>query len=68
VIGDILWFVLLGLSVTIEILARLVPARFATLSQFASGVASRPFGRLLLVLFWAFVGVHLFARYTIPRS
>jgi hypothetical protein len=67
-IGDILWFVLLGASVTIEILARLVPARFATFTQLASSVASRRLGRLLLVLLWIFVGVHLFARYTIPRG
>jgi hypothetical protein len=31
-------------------------------------VASRRLGRLLLVLFWIFAGVHLFARYTIPRN
>jgi hypothetical protein len=67
-IGDILWLALLGAGVAIELLARLVPARFASLSQFASIVASRPLGRLLLALFWAFAGVHLFARYTIPRS
>lgn len=66
-IGDILWFVLLGASVTIEILARLVPSRFATLTQFASSVATRRLGRLLLALLWMFVGVHLFARYTVPR-
>ncbi len=67
-IGDVLWFALLGVGVALEVLARLVPARVATLAQLASGVASRRLGRLLLVLFWAFVGVHLFARYTLPRG
>jgi hypothetical protein len=67
VIGDILWFVPLGASVAIEILARLVPERFAALTDLASRVASGRLGPLLLILFWAFVGVHLFARYTIPH-
>ena len=67
-IGDILWFVLLGASVAIEILARLVPAKLASLTEFGSRVTSRRLGRVLLALFWAFVGVHLFARYTIPRG
>jgi hypothetical protein len=68
VIGDVLWFVLFGASVATETLARLVPARFATLADLASRAASRRLGRLLLILFWAFVGVHLFARYTIPHG
>jgi hypothetical protein len=66
-IGNVLWFVLLGASVAVEVLARLYPQRFATLTQFGTKVASHLAGRLLLVLLWVFVGVHLFARYTIPR-
>jgi hypothetical protein len=67
VIGTILWFVLLGASVLLELLARLVPSRFSTISQFGASVASRRTGRVVLTLFWVFVGVHLFSRYTIPR-
>jgi hypothetical protein len=66
-IGDVLWFVLLGACVLIEVLARRSPKRFATLSQFGTTVASRLLGRIVMVLVWLFVGVHLFARYTIPR-
>jgi len=66
-IGNILWFVLIGASVVIELLARRIPTRFATLTQFLVNVASRRAGRFLLLLLWVFVGVHLFARYTIPR-
>jgi hypothetical protein len=68
VIGTVLWFVLLGGSLLLELLARLVPSRFSTLSQFGASVASLRTGRVLLILFWIFVGVHLFARYTIPRG
>jgi hypothetical protein len=66
-IGAVLWFVLLGACLAIEVLARLRPKRFATLAQFGMNVASRGVGRFILVLLWIFVGVHLFARYTIPR-
>jgi hypothetical protein len=66
-IGNIAWFILLGACVLIEVLARRFPSRFATLAQFGTTIASRRIGRFLLVLVWLFVGVHLFARYTIPR-
>jgi len=66
-IGDILWLVLLGACLAIEVLARLDPARSATLAQFGASVASRRVGRVLLVALWVFIGVHLFARYTLPR-
>jgi hypothetical protein len=67
VIGNIAWLVLLGVSLLIEVRARHTPKRSATLGQFAAAIAARRSGRVLLVLFWLFVGVHLFARYTIPR-
>jgi hypothetical protein len=66
-IGNILWCILLGACVLIEILARRFPSRIATLFQFGTTVASRLVGRILMVLVWLFIGVHLFARYTIPR-
>jgi hypothetical protein len=66
-IGTVLWFVLLGAGLAVEVLARLHPRKFATLTQLGTKVASRGVGRFLLVLLWIFVGVHLFARYTIPR-
>jgi hypothetical protein len=67
VIGTVLWLVLLGAGLSIEVLARFNPATFATLAQLGTKVGSRRVGRLLLVLLWVFVGVHLFARYTLPR-
>lgn len=66
-IGTIAWLVLLGACVIIEFLARRYPTRISALSRFGATLASRRAALVLLVLFWVFVGVHLFARYTIPR-
>ncbi len=66
-IGAVLWFVLLGAGLALEVLARLDPKRFATLAQCGAYLASHRVGRVVLVLLWVFVGVHLFARYTIAH-
>jgi Family of unknown function (DUF6186) len=67
-IGTVLWIVLLAACILIELLARRFPSRGATISQFGVAIASRRLGRIVLLLLWIFVGVHLFARYTIPRG
>jgi hypothetical protein len=64
--GTIGWIVLLVACALIELLARRPQSRASTLSQFGALIASRMSGRVLLTLAWVFVGVHLFARYTIP--
>jgi hypothetical protein len=61
-----IWWALLGAAVLIEVVARFRPARVSTLDQAAALVAGRIPGRVILMAFWVFVGVHLFARYTIP--
>jgi hypothetical protein len=60
------WLVLLGAGLLIEVLGRLRPARISTLARLGAMLASRILGRVVLILIWIFVGVHLFARYTIP--
>jgi hypothetical protein len=66
-IGTIAWLILLGACVVIELLARRYPTKISTLSLFGATLSSQWVARVILVLFWVFVGVHLFARYTIPR-
>lgn len=61
------WLVLLGASVLIELLARFLSARTSTLAQLGATLASRVPGRVILIILWIFVGLHLFARSTIPR-
>jgi hypothetical protein len=65
VIGTILWIALALGALVIELRAR--RGRGATVGALASWVSRTRFGRLVLIAVWAFVGLHLFARYTIPR-
>jgi len=67
VYGTVGWLALLALALLFELLARLHLTKTSTLGQFGATIASRLPGRVLLVLLWIFVGVHLFARYTLPR-
>jgi hypothetical protein len=62
-----LWLVFLIAGVFIELVARLRPKSVASLRRAASMGADHTSGRLVLIVFWLFVGVHLFARYTLPH-
>jgi hypothetical protein len=60
------WITLLGAGVLIEVLSRLRLTRTPTLVRACALLATSLPGRVILILLWAFVGLHLFARYTIP--
>ncbi len=64
--GTIAWLALLALAVLFELLARRRRTKTSTLAQLGATIASRLPGRVLLVLVWIYVGVHLFTRYTLP--
>ncbi|MGA2295592.1 MAG: hypothetical protein ABSG24_10275 [Acidimicrobiales bacterium] len=66
VIGTIFWFALLAACLSIEVLSRLRPPSAATLVQTCDMIATKVLGRCALLFFWAFVGLHLFTRYTLP--
>jgi hypothetical protein len=63
----VIWCALLALCVLIEVAGRTRPARVSTLRRTGAMIATRVPGRVVLILLWVFVGVHLFSRYTIPR-
>ena len=65
-IGTISWLVLLALGLVVEILSRAGVLRTPTLARSLTLVGSSLSGRVILVLFWVFVGLHLFTRYTLP--
>jgi hypothetical protein len=65
-IGTICWLLLLGASIGVELFARVRTTSTTTLARTGSLLATRISARVLLVLLWAFVGLHLFARYTLP--
>lgn len=62
------WIALLFAVVIVELWSRKHPERFSSLSRTGALLASRLPGRVVLVVLWVFVGLHLFARYTIPKG
>lgn len=65
-VGTILWLILLGATVTLELVARWRDSKVATLPRVIEAAATPLVGRVILFGFWIFVGLHLFARYTLP--
>ena len=61
------WLVLLGASILIEAYGRFRSARTSSLARLGALLATRIPGRVVLLLIWVFVGVHLFARYTLSH-
>jgi hypothetical protein len=64
--GTLVWLALLGLSILVELRARLGTGRTLTLGRVGAAIAASLGGRILLLLLWMFVGLHLFSRYTLP--
>ncbi|MFC0449834.1 DUF6186 family protein [Rhodococcus jostii] len=62
----IIWLVLIGAGIGIELYSHRTDGRCSTLASVASLLWTRLPGRLLLVGIWGFVGWHVFARYTVP--
>lgn len=73
----VLWLAVLGVGVGWEAYCHLAgrasssspsgpDRRWATLTSLAARLWARPAGRVALILAWAFVGFHIFARYTVP--
>ncbi|MHB8449034.1 MAG: DUF6186 family protein [Mycobacteriales bacterium] len=62
--GDLVWFLLLGAALALEVYAR-ASGRVATLSGWVGGLLERRGARWLAFLGWAWLGWHLFARYTL---
>lgn len=62
-----IWMALVAAGALIEVLVRLHFTHASTLLRTASMLAIRIPGRAILILLWVFVGLHLFARYTVPN-
>jgi len=67
VIVTVAWVGLIVAVVVLEVLARRHGARLVPLERLAGRLWRRPLGRVVLLGLWAFVGVHVFTRYTLPR-
>jgi hypothetical protein len=60
------WMLLLVAALAWEVACHRSPGRRTSLAEITSRLWSGRAGRLLLVLLWAFVGWHLFARHGSP--
>jgi hypothetical protein len=66
-VGTTIWIALLAAGVFIEVAGRLRPTHVSTLSRAVAMMEERVSGRVILIVLWIFVGIHLFARYTVPH-
>jgi hypothetical protein len=66
VLGNVGWLAFLGALGILEIIDR-ATHRLVGPSRLVQLVAQSAPGRWTLAVIWAFVGLHLFARYTIVR-
>jgi hypothetical protein len=65
--GTILWWVLIVAGAAFELTARVRPTLVTPLARLGARLASHFPLRVALWAGWIFVGLHLFARYTLPR-
>jgi hypothetical protein len=63
----VLWWLLIGLGAVFELVARVRPTLIVPLARLGARLASILPLRVALWAGWIFVGLHLFARYTVPR-
>jgi hypothetical protein len=62
----LVWTALLVAALAWECWCRLARPRWLGVTEVCVATARHPVGRLLLIAVWAFVGLHVFARYTLP--
>jgi hypothetical protein len=60
------WFTLFAVVILWEMVCRASAGRWTSLARVGQRLWARPPGRVALIALWAFVGWHLFARYTLP--
>ena len=65
-VATIVWLVLLAAALGWESYSAVVNRRWLSLTVIAAAMCRRRSSQLVLIGAWAFVGVHLFARYTLP--
>ncbi|HUY29551.1 MAG TPA: DUF6186 family protein [Acidimicrobiales bacterium] len=64
--ATIAWLALLAAAAAVEAASHVRGARWRGISSVVRDLSSRPVGRAALLGLWAFVGLHVFARYTLP--
>lgn len=67
VVTTVVWLGLVAIGVVWEVRCRRPGSHWTSLSELGMRMGSGPLARIVLLVVWAFVGWHVFARYTIPR-
>jgi TRAP-type C4-dicarboxylate transport system permease small subunit len=67
VVVTALWVVLLAAAVVWEVVCRCSGGRWTSLGELAGAMGARWPGLVILLVLWAFVGWHVFSRYTLPH-
>jgi hypothetical protein len=62
----VLWVLLMISALVWELVCHRRRSRWTSLATLATRLWGHMPGRLLLVALWAFIGIHVFARYTLP--
>jgi len=62
----ILWILLASAAILWEVVCHRSGGRWTGLADLGARLSSRLPGRIVLISIWAFVGWHVFARYTLP--
>ena len=62
----IIWLGLALAAAGWEVRCRRSGGRWTCLTSLGARLGSRRYGRLVLIGVWAFIGWHVFARYTVP--
>jgi hypothetical protein len=63
----VVWLGLMAASAAWEVRCRRPGSRWTSLSELGARMGRGLPGRIALLALWAFIGWHVFARYTIPR-
>ncbi len=66
-VATVVWLSLVAIGVAWEVRCRRPGSPWTSLSELGVRIGSGRLGRIVLLVLWAFVGWHVFARYTVPR-
>jgi hypothetical protein len=66
VVATVVWSGLVVMGVAWEVRCRRPGSHWMSLSELGGRMGSGLPGRIVLLVLWAFVGWHVFSRYTIP--
>ena len=65
-VANVAWLAILGTALVWEAVCRRSNQNWTSLKAIAFHLWLKPIGRIVYIAVWAYVGWHVFARYTVP--